>query len=68
MKDENEESMRSMRSTLTFGGVPENKQRDAWKDVSRYLISLLSSRLNIDYDELYMQLSRVDRTPKTRWY
>ena len=55
-----------MRSTLTFGGVPEDKQRDAWKDVSRHLISLLSSRLNIDYDESYMQLSRIDRTPKTR--
>ena len=38
---------------------------DAWKDVSWHLVSLLSSRLNLNYDELDLQLNRGHRTPKT---
>ena len=38
---------------------------DAWEDVSRHLVSLLSIRLNLNYDELELQLSGAHRTPKT---
>ena len=66
LKDENEVLRnRSMRSTLMFRGVPENEQGDAWEDVSRHLASLLWSRLNLNYDELDLQLSRARKTPKT---
>ena len=66
LKDENEDLRnRSMRSSLIFRGVPENEQSDAWKDVSRHLVSLLPSRLNVNYDELDLQLNRGHRTPKT---
>ena len=66
LKNENEDLRnRSMQSTSIFQGVPENEQSDAWEDVSRHLVSLLSSRLNLNYDELDLQLSRAHRTPKT---
>ena len=65
LKDENEDQRnRSMRSTLIFRGVPENEQSDAWEDVSRHLVSFLSSKLNLDYDQLGLQLSRAHSTPK----
>ena len=35
------------------------------EDVSQHLVSLLSSRLNLSYDELDLQQSRTHRTPKT---
>ena len=54
-----------MQSTLMFRGVPENEQSGAWEDVSRHLVSLLSSRLNLNYDELDLQLSSARKTPKT---
>ena len=60
LKDENEDLRnRSMRPTLIFRGVPANEQSDAWEDVSRHLVSLLSSRLNLNYNELDLQLSRA---------
>ena len=66
LKDENEDLRnRSMRSIFIFQGVPENEQSDAWEDVSGHLVSLLLSRLNLNYDELDLQLSRTHRTPKT---
>ena len=58
LKNKNEDLRnRSVRSTLAFLGVPENEQSDVWEDVSRYLVSLLSSRLNLDYDELDLHLT-----------
>ena len=66
LKDENEDLRnRSMWSTLIFPEVPKNKQSDAWEDVSRHLVSLLSSRLNLNYDELDLKLSNSHRSPKT---
>ena len=66
LKDENEDLRnRSLRSTLVFRGVAENEENDAWEDVSQQLVSLLSSRLNLNYDELQLPLSRTHRTPKT---
>ena len=66
LKDENEDLRnRSLRSTLVFRVVAENEENDAWEDVSRQLVSLLSSRLNLNYDELELPLSRTHRTPKT---
>ena len=55
LKDKNEDLRnRSMWSTLIFQGVPENEQSDAGEDVSQHLVSLLSRRLNLNYDELGM--------------
>ena len=34
-------------------------------DVSQHLVSLLSSRINLNYDELDLQLRRGHITPKT---
>ena len=66
LKDENEDLRnRSMQSKLIFRGVTENEQSDAWEDVARHLVSLLSNRLNLNYDELDLQLSRAHKTPKT---
>ena len=66
LKDENEDLRnRSMQSKLIFRRVPENEQSDAWEDVARRLVSLLSNRLNLNYDELDLQLSRAHKTPKT---
>ena len=50
LKDESKDLRnRSMRTTLIFRGVPENKQ--IWEDNSRHLVSLLLSRLNLNYYE-----------------
>ena len=67
IKDENEVLRnRSMWSTLIFWGVPENEQSDTWDTISWHRVSLLSSRLlNLNYDELDLQPSRAQRTPKT---
>ena len=50
---------------MIFQEVPKNKQSDAWEDVSRHLVSLISSRLNVNYDELDLKLSSSHRSPKT---
>lgn len=50
LKDESKDLRnRSMRTTLIFRGVPENKQ--IWEDNSQHLVSLLLSRLNLNYYE-----------------
>ena len=66
LKDENEDlGNRSMWSKLIFRGVPENQQSFVWEHVSWHLVLLLSSRLNLNYDELDLQLSRAHKTLKT---
>ena len=66
LKDENEDLRnRSMQLTFIFLGLPENEESNAWEDVPPHLVSLLSSRLNLNYDELDLELSRAHRTPKT---
>ena len=47
-----------MQSTLIFRGVPEKEQSDVRDDVSGHLLLLLLSKLNLNYNELDLQLSR----------
>ena len=65
LEDENDDLRnRSMRLTLIFRGIPEEKQNDSSENVTKHLVNTLVKKLRLDYYELDLQISRAHGTPK----